>query len=423
MVLEESQQPVPQISAGEDAFRALWMERLHKLLPIPTAILMGTVAVLSVRPWACLASGAVYASGNLLIDWLAKNKKGVARQGVARHLAVALPILTMTWVSGPDTPGWLLGIVPCFLGALAPSRRDRSISSTVFISAPILGAVLAGSADAQVLLIMVLMSCIAVLSTGLFEIMHSVWLEAERRREQLEVSANDLRQAVRTREIFLANMTHELRTPLNGVLGATELLLGGELAPGQRELTEMARKSGRGLLRILDAILDTTRLASEGLTLQRLPYNPRAMSTELCELQRAALTRPLSINLSTHGLPEQVMGDPARVRQVLFNLIGNATKFTAEGQVSVDLEWKQGALHVSVQDTGQGIAPESLLGLTDAFSQADNSTTRRHGGLGLGLHLCHTLIEQMGGKLQVESELGHGSRFFFEIPAPEAPKA
>lgn len=407
---------------AQDAFRTLWMRRLDKLLPVPTAILVGTTALLSDRPWACVAVGAVYVLGNVANDRISSRDARVSPEGLTRHIAGALPALTMTWVAGADNPGWLLGIIPCFVGALAPTRRKRTLTSIVFISAPVIGSVLAGSTCNETLVIMALMSCVAILSAGLFEIMHSVWREAELRREKLEATAEDLRLAVRTREAFLANITHELRTPLNGVLGATELLLDGDLNPEQKALTEMARKSGWGLLRILDDILDTTKMASEGLTLQHLPFNLRAMSRELCELQRAALTHPLSINLNTHGLPEEVLGDPARIRQVLFNLIGNAAKFTAEGQVDVDLEWEKGVLSVSIQDTGEGIPEERLLSLTDAFNQADNSSTRRHGGVGLGLHLCHTLIGQMGGTLQVESELGSGSRFSFEIPAPAAPK-
>lgn len=407
---------------AQNAFRTLWMRRLDKLLPAPTAILVGSTALLSERPWACLAVGVVYAAGNVAIEHAATRDKRVSPEGLTRHLAAALPALTMAWVAGPDNPGWILGIIPCFVGALGPTHRTRTLTSAVFVSAPILGSVLAGSSDGHILMIAAILSCVAILSAGLFEIMHAVWKEAELRREKLEVTAEDLRLAVRTREAFLANITHELRTPLNGVLGATELLLDGDLDTEQRALTEMARKSGWGLLSILDDILDTTKMASEGLTLQSIPFNVRTMSRELCELQRAALNQPLSINLNTHGLPEQVLGDPARVRQVLFNLIGNAAKFTTEGQVDVDLEWAAGRLTVSVQDTGEGIPKDRIDSLTDAFNQADNSSTRRHGGLGLGLHLCHTLIGQMGGTLQVESELGQGSRFSFEIPAPAAPK-
>lgn len=407
---------------AQDPFRALWMHRLNRVLPVPTIILVATAAILGNRPWACVAIGMVYIAGNVANDQASRRDPEASPEGLTRHVAGFFPSLALAWVAGPDTAGWLLGVIPCFVGALAPSRRHRSFASAVFISAPILGSVLAGSSTGHVLMVGALMTCVALLSGGLFEIMHTVWEEAEDRREKLEETAEDLRVAVRIRETFLANITHELRTPLNGVLGATELLIESELDDDQRTLTEIARKSGWGLLGILDDILDTTRLASEGLTLQAMPFDPKAMSEELCELQRAALTRPLTINLQTHGLPEQVLGDPARLRQVLFNLIGNAVKFTPEGQVDVDLAWQDDVLHVSVQDTGEGIPKERLERLTDAFTQADNSTTRRHGGVGLGLHLCHTLIDGMGGRLQVESELGRGSRFSFEIQAPEAPQ-
>lgn len=415
--------PSQQDASQQDAFRTLWMARLNQVLPLPTCVLVLTAAALSDAPWRCAAIGGVYVLGNVAIDRSARADRALSPEGWGRHIASIAPAFTLAWVAGPEAPGWLLGIIPCFVGALSPTRAMRTLTSVAFVSAPALGLSLAGYSLPALMVVLAVLSGVAMLSAGLFEIMHSVWQEAESRREALRETADALRVAARTREAFLANITHELRTPMNGVLGATELLIDGELNPEQRELAEVVQSSGWGLLQILDDILDTTRLASQGLEIQSKPLDPQALAEALISLHRASLSPSLTLRLQSTGLPPLILGDAARLRQVLFNLIGNAVKFTEAGCVVVDLHWAQNQLRVAVEDTGPGIAPERQAQLMEPFTQVDSTQTRRHGGVGLGLHLCHGLVQEMGGALQLDSELGKGSVFRFEIPAKLPPAA
>jgi two-component system sensor histidine kinase/response regulator len=233
----------------------------------------------------------------------------------------------------------------------------------------------------------------------------------------------------RTKSEFLATMSHEIRTPLNGVLGMNELLLASDLTPRQREWGVAVQSSGEHLLGVINDILDFSKIESGNMALESVDFSlvdlveetlaMFAYSAEKKGLELAAQFTPLD-----SALPE-VRGDPLRLRQVLANLIGNAIKFTDHGEVVVRLRLASEtdtdvALTVSVEDTGIGIAPETLDRIFEHFSQADGSTTRRYGGTGLGLAISRRLLTLMGGTIRVESSLGHGARFIISLHLPKS---
>lgn len=222
---------------------------------------------------------------------------------------------------------------------------------------------------------------------------------------------------------FLASMSHEIRTPMNGVLGMAEVLLGTGLDQRQRELTSIIVASGAALMTVINDILDFSKMEAGKLALSPRSFNLRQMIYEVATLMQArALEKDLELIVRyAPNLPEGVIADEARLRQILGNLIGNAVKFTDHGYIMVNVTGERNGDHVglvfNVVDTGIGIAKEDIPRMFEKFEQADGSNTRRFGGTGLGLAICKSIVAMMGGELGADSEVGKGSRFWFTLNA------
>ncbi|MGD0201166.1 MAG: response regulator [Bryobacteraceae bacterium] len=239
----------------------------------------------------------------------------------------------------------------------------------------------------------------------------AVWLRRARRAAE---------QATRAKSQFLANMSHEIRTPMNGILGMTELALGVDCPPEQREYLDMVRSSAESLLAIINDILDFSKIEAGKLTLEPVEFHLRDCFDEAMKLL-ALRAHQKGVELACQvppDVPDALIGDPVRLRQVIVNLVGNALKFTEQGEVVLEacvdeVRADSVVLRCSVRDTGIGIAREKQAWVFRAFTQADGSITRRFGGTGLGLAISSKLVRLMGGQIWLESEPGKGSTFHF----------
>ena len=250
--------------------------------------------------------------------------------------------------------------------------------------------------------------------------------ERKESEEELTRARDEAENSTRSKSEFLATMSHEIRTPMNGVIGMTDMLLETNLDTQQHEYAEIIRSSGRTLLHLINDILDFSKIEAGHMELECVDFDPgEVVEHTIALLGNRASERGVQLVCDIGPeVPRLVGGDPARLRQVLMNLTGNAIKFTHEGQVVVRLRltergWSGVTLYVEVEDSGIGISEEMQWHLFNAFTQADSSTTRRYGGTGLGLAICKRIVEQMEGAIGVRSTPGSGSTFWFMVQLEE----